>query len=129
MSEPLIIPSAIAQTIEQFDKRSEPFTELDVSTALNQAREKLTNPTPAENKGAWCECVAFALMRSPGRSVWGTYFGPSASGVMRDGKPFYSPDIAEVDAEIMEHWARRANGLLHPVMKARAPEPPHWRST
>jgi lysyl-tRNA synthetase class 1 len=119
MSDTFSVPPPITAVIEQFDKSSEPFTELDISSALNEARKRLVNPSPAENKGAWCEVVAFALMRTPGGSVWGTYFGPSASGVMQDGKPFYSPDIAEVDAEIIDHWAARATATTHPVLKAR----------
>ena len=75
MSESLSIPPAIEETIERLDRSPEPFTELDVSTALIHTRGQLANPNPAENKGAWAECVAFALMRAPGTSVWGTHFG------------------------------------------------------
>jgi lysyl-tRNA synthetase, class I len=119
MSDTLTIPSPITSVIEQFEKSVEPFSEMDVSTALNSARAKLVDPSPAENKGAWCECVAFTLMRTPGKGVWGTHFGPLASVVMQDGSPFYTPDIEQVDSEIIDHWADRAILAKHPVLRAR----------
>jgi lysyl-tRNA synthetase class 1 len=119
MNASFSIPSTISEVIERFNNAQTPFTELDVDAALSGALKELKQPTPAERKGAWCEWLAFALTRAPERSVWGTCFGPSASGITGDGKPFYVPDIAQADAEIVSHWMRRAGEVTHPVLKAR----------
>jgi hypothetical protein len=58
-------------------------------------------------------------MRGSETSVWGTRFGPSASGTRDDGKPFYVPDIATADADFVCHWSSRANEMTHPILKAR----------
>ena len=116
----LVIPPATEEVIQSFEQAKTPFTVHDVHRALAKARQELQNPAEAENFGAWTENLAFALVGSrTDASPWGTFFAPLASGTDKDGKPSYSPDIAEANAEVIQHWADRANRSKQPVLRAR----------
>ena len=116
----LVIPPAIEEVIQSFEQAKTPFTVHDVHQALAKARQELQNPTEAENFGAGTEILAFALVGSrTDASPWGTFFAPLASGSDRDGKPFYSPDIAYANADVIAQWTDRANSIKHPVLRAR----------
>ena len=41
------------------------------------------------------------------------------SGTGADGKKFYSPDIGDADARVIDHWRERAKAIGHPILKAR----------
>jgi lysyl-tRNA synthetase class 1 len=114
------VPPAIDAVIAKFDDSTAPFDEHAVREALVAARTALVNPTPADNLGAWAEVLAFGLARNQERSSpWKTYFGPVATGTKKDGSPYYAPDIAGTEPEVIAHWARRARDLRHPILKAR----------
>jgi lysyl-tRNA synthetase class 1 len=116
----LAVPQSINEVLAAFDARPDTFETREVADALQAARDELTAPTADQNKGAWAEVLAFNLTPSHGEgSEWGTYFGPIGSWTKADGTPFYSPDIAEADAEILEHWKSRATSLKHPILQAR----------
>ena len=120
MSDILLIPSPIEEIIQSFDQKNGPFTVHDVNQALSKARRELQKPTEAENFGTWAEILAFALVgNKTDASPWGTYFSPLASGTDEDGKPIYSPDIADARADVIQHWAGRAIRTKHPVLRAR----------
>jgi lysyl-tRNA synthetase class 1 len=115
-----VVPPEIEAVIARFDLSKVPFDEHEVKQALTEARQKLIDLGQAENLGAWAEILAFALIaqrHSP--SPWGTFFGPIATGTKGNGEPFYGPDIAGTDPEVIGHWTRRARSLTHPVLKAR----------
>lgn len=116
----LIVPPAIEEVIVKFDQAGAALDEHEVKQALVAARKALVSPGEGENLGAWAEVLAFALVGTrPHPSPWKTHFGPTASGTNKDGTPFYSPDIAGTDAEVIAHWKRRAKCVKHPVLKAR----------
>ena len=120
MSDNPFIPPAIEEVIQSFDQMDAPFTVRDVHQALAKARRELQKPTEAENFGVWAEILAFVLVGNrTDASPWRTYFSPLASGTDEDGKPFYSPDIADANADVIRHWADRATGTKHPVLRAR----------
>ena len=57
---------------------------MDIHGALCQARQALSDPSAAENTGAWAEVLAFGLAaHEHGEKPWGTFFGPMGS--MTDG--------------------------------------------
>jgi hypothetical protein len=115
-----VIPPTIEAVIANFDQGDGPIDELQVKAALAAARQELVNPSDAENLGAWAEVLAFALVETRQHSSpWNTYFGPIGSGTKENGEPFYSPDIAGTDAEVVAHWIARAQSIKHPVLKAR----------
>ncbi len=116
----LVIPPAIEEVIQGLERASAAFTVRDVHQALAKARHDLRNPTEAENLAAWSEVLAFVLVGNrTAASPWGTFFAPLASGTDKDGRPFYSPDIADANADVIAHWADRANCMKHPVLRAR----------
>jgi hypothetical protein len=116
----LTTPPAIDAVIRDFDARTDPFERLDVMSALNDVRRGLGELMAHDQKGAWADILAFALVGcGPRNSPWKTHFGPTASGTFADGKPFYMPDIAHADAEILEHWRKRSQDLKHPALRAR----------
>ena len=116
----LIIPPAIEEVIQSFEQGEVSFTVHDVHQALSKARQELENPTEEEGFGAWAEILAFALVGSRTvASPWGTFFSPMGSGTDADGKPFYSPDIADANADVIAHWVARTGSIKHPVLRAR----------
>ena len=116
----MIVPPEIEEVIQGFDQEQSPFTVRDVHKGLSKARQALQNPTDEKNFGAWAEVLAFALVTSSsGVSPWGTFFAPLGSGTDKDGKSVYWPDIADANANVIAHWADRAIGVKHPVLRAR----------
>lgn len=120
MQTNLVIPPIVEEVIQSFEKAEAPFTVRDVQQALSKARQELQNPTEAERFAAWAEILAFTLVGSrTDASPWGTFFSPMASGTDKDGKPFYAPDIADANADVVAHWADRIESIKHPVLRAR----------
>ncbi len=120
MPPDLVVPPAIEEQVQAFDRATSPFSEHDVEQALGKARRTLQDATESEKLGAWAEVLAFALDESRmHHSPWGTYFGPRGSGTDKDGKTHYFPDIAGTDPQVIAHWSTRAKALKNPVLKAR----------
>lgn len=115
-----VIPPIIEEVIVKFDQVDAALNERQVKQALISARQSLVDPGEAEKLGAWAEVLAFALVETRHHSSpWNTYFGPLSSGTQQNGKPFYSPNIAGTDAEVVAHWIQRARTVKHPALKAR----------
>jgi lysyl-tRNA synthetase class 1 len=113
-------PPEIEKVIQDFDGRSDAFDRLDVMSALNASRQALGQLSENQHKAAWADILAFALVGcGPAQSPWKTHFGPIASGELADGTSFYSPDVAQADAEILEHWCKRSRETKHPALRAR----------
>jgi lysyl-tRNA synthetase, class I len=116
----LDVPAPIKKVLAQYDARQEPFEIVDVAEALRRARGQIEKPSAEENKGAWAEVLAFALVGShTDEGPWESYFGPFMTGERADGTPAYSPDIAGADAEVVALWCERADSLSHPLLRAR----------
>ncbi len=77
--------------------------------------------SPEERKGAWAESAAFNFMARIGNTPnpWDTYFDPVLSGTKNDSAPFYDPDLAEVDGDIISHQEARSTAAKHPMLRAR----------
>jgi hypothetical protein len=119
MDDKPIPPAAIEEVVQRFDSTQTPFSEHDVSRALNAARNTLKEPTEAENLAAWSETLAFALTPPSHENPWNTYFGPMGSGTSKDGQTVYFPDVAGTPKDAVSHWSHRARTVLHPLLKAR----------
>jgi hypothetical protein len=120
MANTLVVPASLEEIVQNYDAKEEPFTEFDIGGALKSARNALIDPRKAENRGAWAEALAFALVTGRHHeNPWNSYFGPMASGTDGQGATVYFPDIIGTPAETVTHWAARARSLKHPFLKAR----------
>lgn len=117
----LIVPPQVEEVITRFDKRTDPFGELDLEQELEATCRTLRDPSDSERLGIWAEYSAFALLTRTSNSLntLDMFFRPMVSGTTEDGKVFYFPDIAEIDAQTIDHWIARAKNVSHPVLKAR----------
>ena len=115
----LVVPETIEEIIAKFDLQTTAFTLHDMQAELSSARQKLETLTPEQSLGAWSEVLAFTLVENSGEKVWGTFFGPLATGTNGDGTPFVAPDIAEANGDIVAHWKFRAESVVHPLLKSR----------
>ncbi|MDT3683737.1 MAG: hypothetical protein RO009_01680 [Pseudorhodoplanes sp.] len=108
MTEEFDIPATIEAVVQDFEGRSTPFAEVEVHSALANARAALQEPVGEANLGAGIEIMSFGL--SPGRngpSPWGTYFNPLGSETYEDGTVRYFPDINEAPPSTLAHWEER----------------------
>lgn len=108
----LIVPAAMEETLRQADNSTSRLDEGALATALTKARPKSDTVTPEENTGAFAEVAAWRFMRPHGYAdsePWGIYWTPLGSGTLADGKtPFYSPNVEEIDEDILQRWIARA---------------------
>lgn len=119
----LIIPTTIQTVLKEADDSATP---LDEDALCSNLLKGAPNPKVAslnEHRGTFAEIAAWRFMRSHGsqeNEPWGIYWVPLASGMLADGKtPFYSPNVAEVDTEILDYWINRARNSKHPVIRSR----------
>lgn len=119
MTTALMVPTPLEEILQRFDAKEEPFNEFTIGGEIKTARGALTEPSDAENLGAWAEVLAFALATDRHENPWNSYFGPMGSGVNAEGKTVYFPDITGTPPEVITHWATRARTLKHPLLKAR----------
>lgn len=113
----LPLPVTTHSMLEELDRRREPLLEYQIADQLS-AFHRADGLSDVERNGAWAEAAAFHFMPIKG-GPWGTYYGPFASATAADGKPWYAPDIAQIDNEIIFHWESRFDVAQHPVLRAR----------
>jgi cation transport regulator ChaC len=114
----LTIPASTKKVLEVIEAKRQPTVEYQIAgklSGLHQA-EGLTDQ---ERKGAWAEASAFNFSGAHGESPWDTHFRPTFVATKNDGSPFYAPDIAEIDDQIVGHWEERSATAQHPVLRAR----------
>lgn len=113
----LLVPASTKSVLSQIETDRQPALDYEIGGKLSGLHQA-EGLTEAERKGAWAEASAFnftPLSESP----WGTYYGPVFTAKKPDGSPYYAPDIAEIDDEIVGHWERRSEEAQHPVLRAR----------
>ena len=119
----LKVPEAMEAVLQRADASATPLDEGRLWGEQMKAAPDPETATLEERRGTFAEISAWRFMRPHGTGVnepWGIYWGPLASGTLADGKtPFYSPDVAEIDEEILTHWITRSSNTKHPVVKAR----------
>ena len=54
-----------------------------------------------------------------GQPIWDMYWQPLSSATDTAGKDHFFPDVAIVDAEVIEQWCSRAETTRHPLLRAR----------
>jgi hypothetical protein len=114
------IPEWAQQVLAEFEQRTEPFNEVEVSDALQTARKPFGDLSEEDFEGFYTEWAAFCFRgRSDQDSVWGTYFAPMTRYTRGDGVEVRSPDIKMLGPTAVAHWEQRAISVGNPVMRAR----------
>jgi hypothetical protein len=115
----MVVPQWVRQVIDRYDAKTEPHNEVTVADALRSERNQQGNLSDQDWKGFLAEHSVFLFRDTKGDgSTWGTYFAPMWEYLQGD-KTVLSPDIAELDAETITHWEKRAATIKNPMMKAR----------
>lgn len=117
---PLLVPVFVAEKLDQLDRELPPLKQYELNSMFAGA-QNAEGLTAEERKGAFGEAVVFSLLPRfvDETSVWGTYFGPMSRVPQTDGSERHFPDIAGLDAEIIDHWQERSKRASHPVLRAR----------
>ena len=116
----LRIPGWVQAVLSDYENRVEPHNEVQLSDALRQAARAHDDMPPEDLKGYHSEWAAFLFMERPRRdSLWGTFFAPIMTATRDDGEKLLTPDIADLDAEVVTRWEERACTVRNPVMRAR----------
>lgn len=115
------LQTAVRDVFAKFDSSNETFFEVAIADALRPLPTEIPASDQADRDIWWAESAAMRFYRRPDReaSVWGTTYGPMMSATKEDGTPFYSPDIAEANADTIEYWKGRSAEAKHPILRAR----------
>lgn len=114
------VPDWAQRVLDDFAAQAKPHQECEISSALKKAAREKNSSSDAERKAFFAEWAAFQFGGNRQRaSVWGTYFSPMITMKKTDGTTFHSPDLKELDAEIIAHWEQRARTCTNAVMRAR----------
>ena len=118
---PLQLPPELVTALDALDARPSAIDAYEIHAGIRRAVPDRQALAPEFRRGAWAEQVAFAFSThsAPGGGPWGTHFKPMMSGEQADGTPYHSPDIADIDAEVLAYWAARARAAKHPSLVAR----------
>jgi Domain of unknown function (DUF4209) len=115
---PLTIPASTQSILDTIEAERQPILDFEISSKLSGLHQA-DGLTDSERKGAWAEASAFNFQPAEVNSPWGTYYGPIFTATKPDGSPYYAPDIAEIDEEIIIRWEQRSQAAQHPVLRAR----------
>jgi hypothetical protein len=117
----LIVPQSVIDVLATHDAELAPISEIEVSGELLTALPSPESLTPDERRGANAELSAHRFCPRHGASPnrWGIYWQELTSGVSVDGTEILSPDVAEVDNEVLAYWIDRSSLAEHPVLRAR----------
>ncbi len=119
---PVSVPDAIEAVIAAADTAMQPLDEVRFAGEISKAAPNPQSVGQEIWMGAFAEIAAWRFSPTVGNrdaEPWGLYWGPMGSGTLADGRPFYSPDVAEIDEAILLHWIDRATHLHHPILRAR----------
>jgi hypothetical protein len=114
------IPDWVQSVLKDFENRTGAHSELQIVDALDHARKTQGDLSDEDFKGYVAEQSAFMFATRPdGDSPWGTYFAPLMTTRRNNGTELRTPDVADLGADVVNHWEQRAQAVKDPVMKAR----------
>ena len=115
------IPDWLQQVLSDYDLRTKPHDETEISEAIRNARKAQGGLTNDEEWKAFIsEFSAFYFIERPNEdSVWNTYFAPMGTLTRADGSQELRPDIKDLAPDVIEHWKSRALSTKNPLMAAR----------
>ena len=115
----LEIPAATRQVLESVETAQQPLAEFDLAQQLLGVLE-VGSLSQEERRGASAEWSAFFFRPiDEDASPWNTYYGPTLTMADAQGRPVYSPDLAQIDADTVAYWETRTAIAKHPVLRAR----------
>lgn len=117
----LILP-ALAHRLSEIEAAASSWLdERALAAELDALVPDVARLTADERRGCIAEIVGHRFVPPPpgDRGPWDSYFGPAASGTTKDGNEVHMPDAKQIDAEVIEHWKRRAEQTPHPILCAR----------
>jgi hypothetical protein len=112
-------PTWVQQILTEFESRTEPHNEVQIPDALRRASDSHQDMSEADFKGYHTEWAAFLFRgRAKEDSVRGTHFSLFATMKRTDDTNFHSPDVADLNAELVSHWEDRARTFPRPRLLA-----------
>lgn len=117
----LEIHPSLESAFQEADKADERLDEFVVRDRLVRAVAGLTEPTSELHKGnfAIVGAMDFQHPRLYGVPVWQMHWQPLSTGTDAAGKEHHSPDVAQVDDEVIQQWSNRAATARHALLRAR----------
>ncbi|MBU2808893.1 MULTISPECIES: DUF4209 domain-containing protein [Acidithiobacillus] len=119
----LPIPQTLLEIINRFDAAENPFTPLDVYTALSRGRiaKDISSYMLDERLGMEAELIAFGTIHGfmNKRDPWGSFYRPMVTLADQTGKELYYPDVRQANSDFHAHWVGRADVVTNPILKAR----------
>ncbi len=113
MSSPTAPSDTPDEVLARFDRAGGPVDLTDVAEALRAGGAE------GEPELWKADRLAAEIRPYPGNpSPWGGYFGPRFSATYENGEVVDSPPLAAVDADVLNAWRLRADGLTTPTLKA-----------
>lgn len=125
MSSPTILslelPTSLASILQQKDTSLDDFDSTEVSFVLERAISECGEVSDNQRKASFAEIAALQmpLVGNQEKSKWGTRFGPVVEAKQKDGSFYSFPDLANIDAPVIDYWTKRANEAKHPVFRSR----------
>jgi Domain of unknown function (DUF4209) len=115
------ITSQVETAFQDVDKPNQRLDEFLVRDRLVRVLNDFGNFTQEQRRGnfAVVSALEFQARRMYGEPIWDMYWQPLSSATDKAGKDHFSPDVAAVDAEIIEQWRSRAQTTRHPLLRAR----------
>src|SRR5260221_9613632 len=119
------VPAVMEAVLREADAAIARLDEITFSGTMRRVAPEASAIPENERRGAFAEWAAWNFMRPHGvgateRKPWGIYWSPLAGFTTTDGKTVHSPDVAEMDEEIISHWIERAFKASHPAINARS---------
>ena len=100
------VPDWVQEVLASFDQKKAAHSELQIVDELDRVRKAHGDLSDEDFKGYVAERSVFFFRGHADRdSIWETYFGPMAVLTRTDGSEVRVPDIKELDAEVVAHWA------------------------
>ena len=115
----LRIPDWVQAVLSSYENKVDPHNEVQLSDALRQAACSHEDMPPEDFKGYHWSGLPFCSGRAGSDSLWGTFFAPMMTATRDDGTQLRSPDIEDLDGEVVTRWEERAYSVKDPVMRAR----------
>ncbi len=112
----------LEHVLAEFDAKSEPIVERDISWAVKTLRDEGDTSKPSLE---WlAEVMAFDFREDCNWSDrpdggWGTYFGPMTTWESEDGTWSSRPSLDCITPEMLDYWKKRAIVSSNLLMKAR----------